>query len=324
MRGALLRGHVGVDGLLAVATPLREIERRVGREVVLLAEAELAAAARGEGADAAPPACADLLRVQATVWATVLDPDGSEPREGEALHGRGFTLGTPRRGVVPFHGNLLPEVAAQLQRIIDAVDAPRGRDDTGGVRFRRRANRMANRIATRRRPDTDAGERIPLDDRRPAQRRHDALATALFAAAASGTLPTIGGAAPVLVVSAREADVLDGQGLGARRRLRGAAADRCRAPRRVRRDRPEDPAQRPRPDRPDRHRGAASSTGISAGGSRSATAAASSPAAMSPPAGVKSITSSNTTTAGRRTPTTACCSAGTTTASSTGTAGRSG
>ena len=39
------------------------------------------------------------------------------------------------------------------------------------------------------------------------QRQHDALATALSVAAASRDLPTIGGAAPTLIVSVREQDL---------------------------------------------------------------------------------------------------------------------
>ena len=201
MREALVAGDVGVDGLLAVTTALADVERRAGRDALLIADAELAAVARGEGADAAPPACADLLRVQATVWATVLDQDGTEPREREALRLRGVSLGRPRNGLVPVRGNLLVEAAAQMQMIFDAEGSPRVEGDLGRVQFRP-ANEHAD-------PDD---EFIPPDDRRPAQRRHDALATALFVAAASKALPTIGGAAPTLVVSVRESDLRSGTG----------------------------------------------------------------------------------------------------------------
>ncbi len=201
MREALVAGDVGVDGLLAVTTALADVERRVGRDALLIADAELAAVARGEGADAAPPACADLLRVQATVWATVLDQDGTEPQEREALRLRGVSLGRPRNGLVPVRGNLLVEAAAQMQMIFDAEGSPRVEGDLGRVQFR-----PANEHA-----DAD-DEFIPPDDRRPAQRRHDALATALFVAAASKALPTIGGAAPTLVVSVRESDLRSGTG----------------------------------------------------------------------------------------------------------------
>lgn len=211
MREAMLDGHVGVDGLLAVAAPLADLGRRVCNDDLLAADAALAGAARGEGPDAAPAACADLLKVQATAWAVVLDQDGTEPRDRQALHRRGVTLGAPTDGLVPVHGRLLPEVAAQLQRIFDAVCSPRVEGDTGGVRFRPVADGEAY--------DNGNG---PLDDRRSPQKRHDALATALFAAAASGSLPTIGGAAPTLVVSARESDLRAGRGY--------AHADGCDEP----------------------------------------------------------------------------------------------
>ncbi|GAA1960174.1 DUF222 domain-containing protein [Microbacterium deminutum] len=202
IREALLDGVVGVDGVLAVAGALADLERRVERDAVLAADQALAATARGDGPDAAPAASADILRLHATAWASALDPDGSEPREREALHARTISLGRPRSGVVPIHGALLPEVAAQFQRICDALSHPRGDDDTGGVRFHPEADGAA-----------DGSDFVPPDERRPAQRRHDALATALFAAAASGTLPTIGGSAPTLVVAVRESDLLDGRGL---------------------------------------------------------------------------------------------------------------
>src|SRR5688572_18906064 len=95
MRQALIDGEVGLDGLLAVAGPLAGLGDRVGRDLVLTADAALAAEARGAGPGGAPPACADLLRVQAQVWATVLDQDGAEPREKKALRLRSFTLGRP-------------------------------------------------------------------------------------------------------------------------------------------------------------------------------------------------------------------------------------
>jgi hypothetical protein len=178
------------------------MNRRVGREDLLAADSVLAAEARGEGPDAAPPACADLLRLQALVWSAALDQDGAEPREDRALRVRGITLGTPRDGVVPIRGALLPEVAAQFRRICDATQSPRV-DGSGSVRFR------AGTQADGEVPDAE----FASDDSRTwAQKQHDALATALFAAASSGMLPTIGGAAPTLVVSVRAQDLLAGTG----------------------------------------------------------------------------------------------------------------
>ena len=91
MREALAAVEVGVDGVVAVAGPL--ISCGAGAAAILAADEELAASARGEGADAAPPACAEELRALAMVWAMYLDQDGAEPREGRALRKRGITVG---------------------------------------------------------------------------------------------------------------------------------------------------------------------------------------------------------------------------------------
>ena len=177
--------------------PLAGLDGRVGRELLLTADAVLAAEARGEGPDAAPPACADLLRVQAQVWATALDQDGAEPREAKQLRRRSAVLGAPADdGLVPIRGLLMPEVAAQFQRIVDATCSPRV-DGDASVHFR---------------PTEQVEPGMPPEIRTRAQQQHDALATALFVAASSELLPTIGGAAPTLVVSARAEDVIDGKG----------------------------------------------------------------------------------------------------------------
>jgi len=118
MREALASGHVGVDGLLAVVGPLARVAHAAGRTAHLAADEELAAAARGEGVDAEPPACANDLRAFATVWAMYLDQDGAEPRERVAMRKRGFSMGVCRDNLVPIRGNLLPEAAGQLQLVL--------------------------------------------------------------------------------------------------------------------------------------------------------------------------------------------------------------
>src|SRR4029079_18469399 len=123
--------------------------------------------------------------------------------EDRAMLLRGIRLGRARDGVIPIHGALLPEVAAQFQRICDPTQAPR-------VAF----------------ADTIAGEDPIPDARTWPQRHHDALATALSVAASSRllptiggsvpaavrSLPTIGGAAPTLVISVRAEDLTAGTG----------------------------------------------------------------------------------------------------------------
>ena len=200
LRDVLRDGEAGVDGALAIAGPLLATGSRASREDLLTADRVLAAEARGEGPDAAPPACADQLRVQAQVWAMVLDPDGAEPCEAAAMRKRAFTLGVATEHGVPVRGMLMPEVAAQFQRIVDAVLNPRV--DPGavpGVRFIEED------------PDADA-DMIAVDTRSRAQKQHDILAMTLGVAASSELLPTIGGAAPTLVVTVREEDLVSGRG----------------------------------------------------------------------------------------------------------------
>ncbi|WP_458042157.1 MULTISPECIES: DUF222 domain-containing protein [Bacteria] len=188
MREALLDGEVGLDGVLAVAEPLSSLVSGVSREALLIADQVLAAEARGEGPDGAPPLCADLLKVQARVWAVVLDQDGAEPREHQALLKRAVTLGPARDGLVPIQGRLLPEVAAQLQRIFDASLSPKVTGD--GVRF----------------VEADASDApAPLDDRRRPQKQHDALAGARHVGCA-GTIQrvTLGGNGRILRLGTEE------------------------------------------------------------------------------------------------------------------------
>jgi hypothetical protein len=201
MRKALAATEVGVDGVVAVAAPL--LSCGAGTLAILAADEELAASARGEGADAAPPACADELRALATVWAMYLDQDGAEPREARALRKRGLMIGPCRDGLHAIRGSLIPEVAGQLQRAFDSVLNPRvnGVAASAGPFF-------AASDAERETPDADdpdAPLAVTADDRTRAQKQHDALATVLNTVA--GALPTLGGAAPTLVVSVREQDL---------------------------------------------------------------------------------------------------------------------
>ena len=221
MREALLDAQTGIDGVLAVAGPLLGMRDRVARDRVLAADEILAAEARGAGPDGAPPACADLLRIQAQVWAAVLDPDGAEPDEKAAARRRGLTLGSPQGGVIPIRGALLPEVAAQLQRIYDATCAPqavRFRDSGGQPDDDAGRDVAGGEVGDHASGDDVAGDGgrhsvdVPRDERTTPQKLHDALATALSVAAASRDLPTIGGAAPTLVVSVREEDLVAGTG----------------------------------------------------------------------------------------------------------------
>ncbi|WP_409047554.1 DUF222 domain-containing protein [Microbacterium sp. HA-8] len=218
LRDALVAGEVGVEAVNAIAGPLTDAAARAARDDVLAADAFLADAARGlrdrdvdvdvdvdAGVRGPAPSVADL-RAMAHLWASAIDADGAEPVEAGALRGRGLALGVPRRGLVPLSGMLLPEVAAQLQTIFDALMSPRVTgpehpgSNAGGPTFREDA------------APGSSGDGVPVDGRTRLQKQHDAFATALGAAARAGELATIGGAAPTLVVYAREDDLVSGSG----------------------------------------------------------------------------------------------------------------
>jgi hypothetical protein len=191
---ALADGELGAD---AAGTIIRELHRTrpVADPVAFgAAERELVDAATGTG-DAAPIRCtADELRVQAQTWAAILDQDGPEPDDERAMRRRGFRLGRARDGLVPVTGELLPEVAGGLTRLFDAHLAPRS--GGGFVTDEERADVTRN------------GETRTAD-----QQRHDVIATIIAASARSGAHPSIGGAAPTVLVSVRATDLAAGRGV---------------------------------------------------------------------------------------------------------------
>lgn len=243
---ALERGELGLDATRAVTRSLTPpLSHGADPRLVTVAEGELVAAASiapdgidpaldpersGEtddsgttnvGSSASPGggARADDVAVMAQVWQAFLDPDGAAPDEDLALRRRGITLGRQYRGTVSVRGELLPEVAAQLQRLFDAYLNPRvdaappdsttphgigvcGTDDASV------AARDPGAGTAPRQADT------PLDrlGRTQAQRRHDALAGILTVAAAHEDAPRLGGAAPTLVITVDAEELNDPRG----------------------------------------------------------------------------------------------------------------
>lgn len=210
LRAALLDGAVGVSGLLAATASIERAGTRIGTTDRLHADVMLADFARGassvDGAaagDVAPPATPEDLRLFGSEIAMILDPDGAEPNDRNAMNSRFLTIGREREGVFPVRGNLLPEAKAQLQQIIDAQLNPKGSGPaTPGVAF------------TDSTPDDEdpfnSDPRNVIDPRSPAQKRHDALAAALGIAARHEDMPSLGGAAPTLVVHVDAKEVAAG------------------------------------------------------------------------------------------------------------------
>lgn len=213
VREALTTGMLSTDAATAIVSQLAPVLERghaidtaTGADGVHAAETELVAAAlSGEPADE--------VRLMAQTWALFLDQDGALPDESRGDRERSLTLGRERHGTVPVRGALLPEVAAQLQRLCDAFLNPRVAD---GPRFR---------------PDDEHG--AASDDvedaerRSAAQKRHDALAGILTIAAAHDSAPRLGGSAPTLVVAITEDHLENPRGVAF---LQGCSQDAAAVP----------------------------------------------------------------------------------------------
>ncbi|WP_460774297.1 HNH endonuclease signature motif containing protein [Microbacterium sp. GXF7504] len=214
VRSALTGGMLSLDAATAIARTLSPAaERGADPGAIDAAVGELVASAIGRpptsADDAEPPCTADEVRIMAQTWALVLDPDGALPDEAKGLRRRGLTLGRLREGTVPLRGELLPDVAAQLQRLIDAYLNPRVDDAGTGPTFR----------------DDELVE--DHEHRSSTQQRHDALAGILTVAATHHDTPTLGGAAPTLVVAVTADELERGNGTAF---VQGADDDRTAVP----------------------------------------------------------------------------------------------
>jgi hypothetical protein len=102
-------------------------------------------------------------------------------------------------------GKLLPEVAAALQRLIDAYNNPR-------VQFVPSAEQLDLSPDACPDQDLEVPPEAAADPRSPGQKRHDAFAAIVTSVAAAQAAPQLGGAAPTLVVSVSAEDYVSGTG----------------------------------------------------------------------------------------------------------------
>jgi len=228
MRLALLDGVVGVAGFLAATGPIEKVWDRLTVDQRLAADVALAGCARGHGLDAdadadddpdgdegeaGPTPTVQDLKALAEDLASMFDPDGEEPQDEVSRRRRGVTIGRLKDGVHAIRGYLTPDVAAQLQLILDAILNPKGDGPPmPGVHFapsdRGDADVEAGARAGAGADDPfNSDDRAVLDDRNAAQKRHDALAMVCAIAARHKDMPTLGGSSPVLVVNVDAKDL---------------------------------------------------------------------------------------------------------------------
>jgi hypothetical protein len=180
-------GRLGIDKACAIVSVLTPALATVPLDKVSVAESAIV--------QDASDFTADEVRIQALIWHAAIDPDGIEPSEERAMAGRGIRLGRVRDGIVPISGALMPEVAGGLKRLFDAYLSPRSAPAFLGNQELRE----------------QAAER---DSRTPDQQRHDVFAGLIDAASRATEAPSIGGAAPTVLVSVRADDLERGRGAG--------------------------------------------------------------------------------------------------------------
>ena len=294
-----------------------------------------------EACDSTPGRGRTLAQVRrlASAWRVMLvqEADRSRGEEAERIrtterehaeNRRHLRLLPSRGGTRRIEGELLPEVAAQLERILDAYMNPRVDGSRHGVGDTTRHGKWLDlgvRPATAGVGDLRAGAEVlgappppgpEVDRRSRGQRLHDAFGGVLTVAAGVPDMPLLGGAPPTLVVTIDRSQ-LDAP-LG-RAFLSGTHdEDASDVDSRSRRWSPAVPVGSRSSVLPH-----ASSPRTSAGPSRFATVAAASLDARFPRHGARSTTSTSIPRVDQHTPTTARCCAGTTTANSTSWAGTS-
>ena len=185
---ALTAGALGIDSAYAIIRGLTSVSPVVDAGSIHAAEYELVAAATGTTPESPYPCTADDTRIQTEVWKVRLDQDGRIPVEERALRMRSFSLGRERDGLVWVRGALIPDVAAKFTALVNAYTSPRT------------APAFLNE-------EELAAHDLERDPRTRDQQRHDIFAGIVDTAARSAETPTMGGAAPVVLVSVRQSDL---------------------------------------------------------------------------------------------------------------------
>ena len=218
---ALDAGRLGVDSAAAIVDTLSPALRVAGARDVAVGEASLVAEAVAPDPAGVVPVDADSVRLQATVWHSVLDPDGAAPSERD-VERRCLRLLAARHGLVPVSGMLLPEVAGALQRYADACTNPRTADLPAPDRPAPFGGASADGASDDASTDGAARAACPEaadpcaagggDQRSRAQQLHDVLGAIVQVAARAADAPSVAGNAPTLLVSVRAKDLASGRG----------------------------------------------------------------------------------------------------------------
>jgi hypothetical protein len=199
---ALEEGLLGTDAAAAIVDVLTPALQVTTPKRVRVAESEIVSGCVGSDPGEPPAFDADCVRLQASVWHSVLDPDGAAPSERD-VERRCLRLLAPLHGLVPVTGMLMPEVAGALRQYTDACTNPRTPESAGPAR----------REACGEVSSDDQDGLAGADRRSHAQKLHDVLAALIGVAARAAEAPSVAGNAPTLVVAVNAQDLVSGRGV---------------------------------------------------------------------------------------------------------------
>ncbi|TFD79977.1 HNH endonuclease signature motif containing protein [Cryobacterium psychrophilum] len=208
---SLAAGELGIDAADVIVTALEQISTRVAPDDLDRAERALVASATGaitpetEGLPGAGIAfSADLIRAQAHEWAAMLDPDGAAPSDDKTAAKSTFGFGLLRDGLYPLRGGVTPDLRGVMNGVFNTFLSAHAAPAFPSAEDQARL---------------EAGELIPgaeeaVDDRTGGEKCADILRAVFEKTARDPKTPTMGGAAPVVMVHVNARDLKNGRGVG--------------------------------------------------------------------------------------------------------------
>lgn len=189
---ALDAGELSIQQARAIVGTLEPAAPRADLAQLAWAEGCLVDAAT----DADAPLMPELLVTQARAYVAVLDPDGVLPTAERQRALRSLRMWQRPDGIWRLEMSCPPEAGSALKAVLDAYTSPRVqvafRDDACSAT-------VDDGVAGGCPADDGGTDGRPIDDRTPAQQRHDVLIALVEAHAASGGAPVAGGEVPRLV-----------------------------------------------------------------------------------------------------------------------------
>ncbi|TFB68437.1 HNH endonuclease signature motif containing protein [Cryobacterium sp. Hz9] len=224
----LISGDLGRESAEIIASTLSALHGRVGQDDLDRVERALVASATGAitaetaglpgaGIRFAP----DLLRAQALEWQGRLDPDGTAPNDDAVEAKSTLTFGLLRNGLYPLRADVTPELRGIMDTLFDTYLSARSTTPrfvpTELLNGEPGAG-TGTGTGTGTAPFSDepftGDTRFDGDRRTGGEKRADILRSIFESAARDPQTPTMGGAAPTVLVHINAVDLERGRGVG--------------------------------------------------------------------------------------------------------------